>query len=102
MKLLPPPFGWDNYSFASISLLADDAFDRCLCVDALEGYSCYPPAITKILNCLTYSGRYDCYVQLLWIKSRRVEAQRDFLKAGVRLVVHYFKEGDKTTLLTQD
>ena len=87
-KFLPGPFAWDNLQYASISLLTDyENFDEAGLIRNLESYSCYPPTIPKILQCLKSSGRYDCTVMMGWVRGTPGMAQAVFRNSNVILYV---------------
>lgn len=91
MEALPAPFGWDAPYYASVTLtLAPGGMDLPLAVETLKEFSCYPPAIPKIMSCLQHSGRYDCYLQYLWFKHQHRECQEAMRRAGIILHIRYW------------
>ena len=84
MKLLPGPYGWNAYTAYHISLQGTCTDEQAL-VNILQSYSCYSPAIPKILSCLRYSERYDCIVQFGWFHNQRVEVAKKLAHIGITL-----------------
>lgn len=95
LPLLAGPYGWESYEYASISLHAEDNLDDELVAAVLRKYSCHPPAIPRILNCLRYSNRYDCYLQYAWFRCQHEECGAQFAGVGVRLAINFFKRGER-------
>lgn len=63
MKLLRAPYGaYSSPAAISVRLTVAGPWDRDVAESALLGHSCYPPVIPKILDCLRYSERYDCWM----------------------------------------
>jgi hypothetical protein len=99
--LLPGPYGYDAFSFASISLYARDDIDPEQVTGALKEFGCYPPAVPKILQCLKYSGRYDCRVQRGWLVSQWKMAIRQFAVVGVMFIVNRVVDFDRDKRLEE-
>ncbi len=95
LPLLAGPYGWASCRYASISLHADDDLDDDAVAAVLRKYSCHPPAIPRILNCLRYSNRYDCYLQYSWFRSQHEECRAELSDVGIRLVINFFKDFDR-------
>lgn len=86
--LLPGPYGYDSWSFASVSLYSRDDADPTQVSEKLAWFSCWPPAVPKILQCLKYSNRYDCYVQRGWLVGEWELAIETFAKIGVLFIIN--------------
>lgn len=99
MISLPAPYGvMDSYTYICIALDAKfpSLLNRDAVTEELLGYSCYPPAIARILSCLSNSGRYECAVQATWVLQNYHEACRLFDLAGVTLTVKsYWVDGEQ-------
>lgn len=88
MKLLTAPFGFDSYHGVHISLTCiPGTVDKDDFISALEQYSCYPPAINKIISAMNASGRYDCVVQLNWFRTQERNCIECFREIGVKLSI---------------
>ena len=85
---LPAPYGWCAWDGACITLTCDEMPCEQALTTVLLQYSCYPPAIPRILSCLRHSGRYDCILQQSWFKHQQKLVTRDLGDLGVRL---YFR-----------
>lgn len=85
MKLLTAPYGAYNYGAVSVRLTVDGAWSRDVVESVLLGHSCYPRAIPKILDCLHYSGRYDCWMTRS--TAREVIERGALARAGIRFDV---------------
>lgn len=92
--LLAGPYGWDSAYYASITLNSSEPIDEAAVTEVLVGYSCHAPAIPKILNCLRYSGHYDCYLQYSWFRSQHKQCTAALFALGVRLTINYFMFND--------
>jgi hypothetical protein len=89
VELLTPPYGYHNQEAGvhiSLRCAPGTVQDHEL-IEALENYSCWPPAIPKILSCLKVSGRYDCIVQRCWFRWQREKCVDYFWNVGVRLLI---------------
>lgn len=85
MKLLTGPYGYG--SGTHVSLRRVGAFKPEAITKVLTGWSCWPPAIPKILACLEHSRRYDCVLQSAWFDAAKNGAFRHNLhNAGLELV----------------
>lgn len=85
MKLLGEPFGHgtgDHVSFRHEGPLVEGAI-----IEVLLGYSCYPPAIPKIIECLRHSGRYDCVLQSGWFRAQYTQLKRDLARVGITVEI---------------
>lgn len=49
----------------------------------LLSYSCHPPALPKIRQCLELSGRYDAWIQPGWVFSQHQQVKRDLAELGI-------------------
>lgn len=85
-RQLVEPFGFgtgDTVSLTSASRVVDH--ERL--ADVLASYSCYPPAIPKIIDCLRASGRYDCTLQTAWFRKQHNALREQLAALGVELMI---------------
>lgn len=83
--LLTAPYGHGNGDHVSLrheGILVPEAVRECLLA-----FSCYPPAIPKILDCLELSGRYDCVLQPGWFRHQYSHLRARLAELGVELIV---------------
>src|SRR5579859_5283151 len=92
MKQLTEPFGFGNGDTISLTS-ASRVIDAERLTEVLLGYSCYPPAIPKIVECLRASGRYDCTLQSSWFRKQHSEVRRDLLALGIEMEIVNIAEG---------
>lgn len=89
MLSLPAPYGWNCAFRAHISIRRRCVgFDPTPIENILRHYSCHPPAIPKILECLKHSGRYDCYLQRAWFVSQAKHLKLALHREGYELLVN--------------
>jgi hypothetical protein len=82
---LGPPFGHgtgDHVSFRHEGVLVPEAV-----IEILQQYSCWPPAIPKIIECLKHSGRYDCVLQTIWFRAQYSELCRALARVGISVEI---------------
>jgi hypothetical protein len=85
MRLLTEPFGHgtgDHVSLRREGVLVPGAL-----IEVLQQYSCYAPAIPKIIACLEHSGRYDCVLQTIWFRAQYSRLVASLRRVGVGLIV---------------
>lgn len=83
MKCLPAPYGYRDGDY--ITMTTDREPTEGL-REVLEAFSCYPPSIPRIIDCLTHSGRYDCVVQPGWFRHQYGTLKRELASVGVSVV----------------
>ena len=82
MKLLTEPFGHGTGDSISLVREGGDVDDTEL-TEVLLSYSCYPPAIPKILACVRHSRRYDSVLRSIWFRAQFSQLTRDLAALGV-------------------
>lgn len=91
MLALPAPFGADAAEAAHLQLtVRSGGFDEAQACELLKQFSCYPPAIPKILSVLHSSGRYDAYLQSTWVRNQEREAIASFREAGLNFHIDHW------------
>lgn len=82
---LTPPYGHgtgDHVSLRHEGVLVPEAVR-----ETLLAYSCYPPAIPKILECLERSGRYDCVLQSIWFRHQYSGLVANLRRHGIEVII---------------
>jgi len=88
--LLAGPYGWEAGDGISITCRGDPrGCDYAGLPAVLASYSCWPPAVPRILACLSRSGRYDCFVQPTWIREAERRLRSDLRRLGFELAVQH-------------
>lgn len=90
MLLLTEPFGFDTGD--SVSFRSRGPVDAAALTEILLGYSCYPPAIPKIIACLDHSGRYDCTLQSAWFRQKHLDLACELGELGISIEVTHIHD----------
>ena len=100
--LLKEPFGHNNgtgvkfkYHGKQKEMISYDLFS-----ELFLGFSCHPPAIPKIYNCLKYSREYTCFLQTTWFERRSFDLEILLKKFQISFEVFYYTD-EKTKLSTE-
>lgn len=95
--LLNEPFGYNRGTGVTIKYHGNmkNIIDYKKFSELLLGFSCYPPAIPKIYNCLKYSGEYTCFLQSSWFESRSYDLT--FLLKEINMSIDVFFFVDEKT-----
>lgn len=91
MLALPEPYGWSKPDWAALRLTTDQPFDAAVLADILRSYSCYEPAIPRIVSCLHHGGHYECCVEGSWVNSPE-DLYESLGEIGIKLTFRYFKK----------
>lgn len=88
--LLNEPFGYNRGTGMTIKYHGNmkNIINYKKFSELLLGFSCYPPAIPKIYNCLKYSGEYTCFLQSSWFESRSYDLT--FLLKEINMSIDVF------------
>ena len=99
MLLLKEPYGLSlNVERAWISLRSVGDIDLVKLKEILKNYSCYKPAIPRILSCIKHSSRYDCLLAGGWFKTGRYSLAKELEEIGVELIVYQVFEEEPISM----
>jgi hypothetical protein len=69
--------------------------------EILLSYSCHPPALPKIRECLEASKRYDCWVQPGWIYCYHDELLVELRAIGIEVFITSLPAHDRGRLIVR-
>lgn len=94
LLLLNEPFGYNSGTGVKIKYHGNSKkiVEYKKFSELLLGFSCYPPAILKIYNCLKYSKEYTCFLQSTWFENSSYDLEYLLKEFDISIEVFFFTD----------